>query len=287
MFCFLDDCSRAVMGAAWGHFEDTVRLAAALRRGLAARGVPKSIHVDNGSAFVDDALKKAAAKLGIKIIHSIPYRPQGKGKIERFFETVRGQFLVEVPVANVSDLAGLNKLFAAWVETIYHRRVHEGTGQAPLERWLSGAPFQQPTPAQLHEAFLWTVTRQVRKTATVSLFANTYCVDPFLVGRKVELVFDPFDLRHIEVRYNGKPMGLASPQIIGRHVHPKARPDLPASPPPPTGIDYLHLVAAAHDAADARRINFNALTSPPPDQTDHERVVGEQPDGDTTEEEQR
>jgi putative transposase len=170
LFCFLDDHSRAVMGAEWGHFEDIVRLAAALRRGLAARGVPKTIYVDNGSAFTDDALKKAAAKLGIRIIHSTPYRPQGKGKIERFFETVRGQFLVEVTAAQVADLAELNKLFQAWVETVYHRRVHEGTGQAPLERWLAGAPFPQPTAAQLHEAFLWTVTRQVRKTATVSLF---------------------------------------------------------------------------------------------------------------------
>jgi putative transposase len=68
LFCFLDDHSRAVMGARWGYFEDTIRLAVAFRYGLAARGVPKSIHVDNGSAFVDDALKRAAARLGIRII---------------------------------------------------------------------------------------------------------------------------------------------------------------------------------------------------------------------------
>lgn len=72
------------MGARWGYFEDTVRLAAAFRRALAARGIPRSIHVDNGSAFVDDALKRAAARLGIRIIHATPYRPEGKGKIERF-----------------------------------------------------------------------------------------------------------------------------------------------------------------------------------------------------------
>ena len=130
LFCFLDDHSRAVMGARWGYFEDTVRLAAALRHGLAARGVPKSIYVDNGSAFVDAALKRAAAKLGIRIIHSTPYRPEGKGKIERFFETVRAQFLVEIgDGARIADLDELNRLFVAWVETVYHRRVHDGTGQ--------------------------------------------------------------------------------------------------------------------------------------------------------------
>ena len=84
------------MAARWGYFEDTVRLAAALRPALAARGIPESVYVDNGSAFVDAALKRAAARLGIKITHSAPGRPQGRGKIERFFGVVREQFLVEI-----------------------------------------------------------------------------------------------------------------------------------------------------------------------------------------------
>src|SRR6266571_4488178 len=84
------------VAARWGYFEDSVRLAAALRPALAARGVPESVYVDNGSAFVDAALKRAAARLGIKITHSAPGRPQGRGKIERFFGVVRGQFLVEI-----------------------------------------------------------------------------------------------------------------------------------------------------------------------------------------------
>jgi putative transposase len=272
LFCFLDDHSRAVMGARWGSFEDVVRLTAALRNGLAARGVPRAIHVDNGSAFVDGALKRAAARLGIRIIHSTPYRPEGKGKIERFFATVRGQFLVEVgDGGRIADLEELNRLFVAWVETVYHRRVHEGTGQTPLDRWLAGAPFPQPTPDQLAEAFLWSVNRQVRKTAEISLFGNVYEVDPFLAGRVVELVFDPFDLTRVEVRHNGKPMGLAAPRVIGRHVHRKARSEQPTPPPPATGIDYLHLVEAEHTRADARRINFDALTSqePGPADSDH------------------
>lgn len=206
-------------------------------------------------------------KLAIRIIHSTPGRPQGRGKIERFFETVRGQFLVEVgDGSGIAELDTLNQLSVAWVETVYHQRTHSETGQTPLDRWLAGAPFAQPTAQQLHEAFLWQEYRQVRKTATVNLLGNAYCVDPVLVGRRVELVFDPFDLTHIEVRHNGKPMGLATPQVIGRHAHPKARPEhVDPDPPAPTGIDYLRLVAAAHDTADARRIDYRAVTGPPPD----------------------
>ena len=98
------------------------------------------------------------------------------------------------------------------------------------------------------------------KTATVSLFANMYEVDAALVGRRVELVFDPFDLTRIEVRWNDRPMGHAVPMVIGRHSHPAARPEPGVTPPPPaTGIDYLHLVEARADAELARRISYAGI----------------------------
>jgi putative transposase len=149
-----------------GFAEDTVRLAAALRPALGSRGVPDAVYVDNGSAFVDAWLLRACAKLGIRLIHSTPGRPQGRGKIERFFRTVREQFLVEItgdpePDPNrhtVADLDELNRLFTAWVETVYHRREHSETGAPPLQRWHAGGPFPLPTPAALAEAFLWRPT---------------------------------------------------------------------------------------------------------------------------------
>jgi putative transposase len=282
LFAFLDDHSRAVVGHRFGFAEDTVRLAAALRPALASRGVPDSVYVDNGSAFVDSWLLRACAKLGIKLVHSTPGRPQGRGKIERLFRTVREQFLVEItgeptgepsgestdggPVAAtgrhvVGDLIELNRLFTAWVEQVYHRRVHSETGQPPLARWSAGGPFPLPTPAALAEAFLWEAQRTVTKTATVSLQGNTYQVDPALVGRRVELVFDPFDLTRIEVRLRGTPAGVAVPHRIGRHAHVKARPETPPDPPTPTGIDYARLIDAAHQAELARGVNYAALTS--------------------------
>lgn len=271
LFAFLDDHSRAICGHRWGYAEDTVRLAAALRPALASRGVPEGIYVDNGSAFVDAWLLRACAKLGIKLVHSAPGRPQGRGKIERWFRVVREQFLVEITDDShvggrhyVADLAELNRLFTAWVETVYHRTVHSETGQAPLARWQAGGPFPLPTPAALAEAFLWQERRTVTKTATVSLHGNTYQVDPTLVGRKVELVFDPFDLTRIEVRHGGAPMGLAIPHRIGRHTHPKARPETPPpTPPRPTGIDYARLIDTAYQAELARGVNYAALTTTP------------------------
>jgi putative transposase len=269
LFAFIDDHSRALVGYRWGHAEDTVRLEAAFRAALAARGVPLSVYVDNGSAYVSKQLLRACATLGIRLVHSTPRRPQGRGKIERFFETVRVQFLVEIEARPPADLPGLNRLFAAWVETVYHRRVHTETGQTPLDRLGAGPPPPLPAPAVLHEAFLWSETRTVTKTATISLHSNIFEVDAALVGSRVEVIFDPFDLETVEIRFQGRSMGSGIPHRIGRHSHPQARPEA-APPPAPTGIDYLGLLATRREVELARSINYAQLSIPgvePPDNT--------------------
>jgi putative transposase len=257
---FIDDHSRLLVGWRWGTGEDVFRLEAALRSGLMSRGVPKAILVDRGSAFVSSQLLRACAVLGVKLVHASPRAATTKGKIERFFRTVRDQFLVEID--DGVELAELNRLFSAWLEVVYHRRVHSETGQTPLERFDAAGGPPLPTPALLREAFLWSVERTVTKTATVSLHGNSYEVDAALVGRKVELAFDPFDLSRIEVRYQHRPFGLAAPLVIGRHTHPQAQRELPPASTP-TGIDYLKLLADKRDTEIAgRRIDYASLTQP-------------------------
>lgn len=265
LFAFIDDHSRLLPGYRWGLAEDTLRLEAAMRAGLAARGVPSGMYVDNGSTYISKWLLRACAVLGIRLVHSEPGRPAGRGKIERVFGTIRREFLVEVAQRDVLSIAELNSLFAAWVETIYHRRVHSETGQSPLARFAAGPAPRQPTPAQLHEAFLWCEWRTVTKTATVNLFANAYEVDQALVGTKVELLFDPFDLSVIRVRYHGRDMGQAVPMVIGRHVHPKAKADPAPAAKPSTGIDYLKMIEERHRQESRRRIAYSDLPAPSDD----------------------
>jgi putative transposase len=268
LFAFLDDHSRAVMGARWAHHDDVVRMAAAFRPALQARGVPRNAYLDNGSPFVDAWLLRGCAVLGIKLIHSRPGKPEGRGKIERFFRTVRDQFLVEIgDGAGVADLAEMNRLFQAWTETVYHRTVHSETGEAPLARWAKATPAERavPDPAALHEAFLWSERRKADKTALVKMHGNAYQIDAWLAGRMVELVFSPFDLDHAEVRLEGKPAGTAVPFTIRRHRHPKVRTsdDLPRTEPEPTGIDFLGTLSDGHDAALKDRVSYRFLREGP------------------------
>ncbi len=264
LLAFIDDHSRLLVGWRWVTGEDVFGLEAALRPALMARGVPDGVLVDRGSAFVSSQLLRACAVLGAKLIHASPRAATTKGKIERFFRTCRDRFVVELEHRDDLELAELNRLFGAWLEVVYHRRVHSETGQTPLARFAAAGTPVLPAPALLREAFLWSESRMVAKTATVSLFGNDYEVDAALAGRRCQLLFDPFDLTRIEVRYQERPFGLATPVRIGRHTHPRARREL-EPPTAPTGIDYLGLLAAQRDAElGGQRIDYAGLAEPEP-----------------------
>ena len=270
LFAIIDDRSRLLVGRQFTHREDAVRFQGVFRHAIAHHGLPETLYTDNGASFVDESLLRICARLSIRVTHSQPGRPMGRGKIERVFETIREQFLVEITGAggdparhHVADLGELNEAFRHWVEQVYHRRVHSETGQTPLQRWSEGGPIVLPEPAVLRTAFEWTATRLVRSTATVDLEGNTYSVDPFLVGRKVELHFDPFDLTVIDVYWAGKRVGTAVPQRIGRHAHPKAPPEVAPEPIRLTGIDYIKLLADADRADTSTRLNLRHLAEQP------------------------
>jgi putative transposase len=157
----------------------------------------------------------------------------------------------------------MNRLFQAWVETVYHQGVHSETGEEPIARWARAAPAERavPDPGRLREAFLWSERRRVTKTALVSLHGNSYQVGAWLAGRYVELVFDPFDLGRVEVRLAGKPAGTAVPFTVGRHCHPKTRTrdGEQRAEPAPAGIDYLAALGEVHDTGLKDQVSYRSL----------------------------
>lgn len=270
LFALLDDHSRYVVGHRWGHGEDTLGMQAALHDAVKTHGCPQRLYADNGSAYSSHQLAWSAAVLDIKLVHSAPGRPQGRGKIERWNRTVRDQFLVEIDTqaddgSGCESLADLNRLFTAWLHQQYHRSRHSETGATPAERYHAEGRARppRPDPALLRRAFLWREQRKVTAFATVSLHGNRYEVEAALIGRTIDLLFTPFDLTVIEVEYQGRPMGRAIPHQVTRHVHPAVKPEAPG-PVQATGIDYLRLLEGAHHTKVGQTINFAALTDEHP-----------------------
>jgi putative transposase len=262
----IDDHSRFLTGHQFVRRPDAIRFAAVLRSAVERYGIPATLYADNGGCFTDSSLARTCAVLGIKLTHSQPGKPAGRGKIEKVFQTIQQQFLVEVTVGTgdparhpVTSLDELNDLLDHWVREVYHRRVHTETGEGPRARYEAAGPAVPPDAALLREAFAWSAVRLVRKTATVALEGNQYSVDPFLVGRKVELVFDPFDMTQLTVYWAGRKVGSAVPQVIGRHAHPKAPPDEDPEPVTWTGIDYLGLIAGTGQAAAGEQLRLSNI----------------------------
>jgi putative transposase len=235
-----------------------------LRAAIQRRGLPESMYVDNGAPFSNAALERSCAVLGIRLIHSRPYRPQGRGKQERLGRYIRERFLLEAEAHGISSFQELNDWFMAWAEQVCNTRVHAETGRTPIQRFISQGPLHAVEPSLLREAFRWSVMRRVTSTASVSLAGNRYSVDEALIGRRVELRFDPEDLTHLDVYWEGHPAGTAIPFILVRHVHRQVPQAQAPNRPPSTGIDYLGLVLAAHDAETLGQLAFRDLLSPRP-----------------------
>lgn len=258
LFLLVDDYSRLLLHGRWLPDQDARSGQTVLRAAIQRRGLPERLYVDNGAPYANAALERTCAVLGIRLIHSRPYAPEGRGKLERLNRFVRERFLVEAEAAGIASFAELNDRFLAWAEAVCNTRLHAETGQTPVERFLRQGSPRAVEPSLLREAFRWSVVRRVTRTASVSLAGNRYQVDPALVDRRVELRFDPEDLTRLDVFWEGQPVGSAAPFVVRRHVHRQVPPEPPA-PAPPTGVDYLGMVLAAHDAELRGQIAFRDL----------------------------
>src|SRR5258708_3431421 len=187
----IDDHSRFLTGHQFVRRPDAIRFAAVLRSAVERHGLPAVLYTDHGGCFTDASLARTCAVLGIRLVHSQPGKPAGRGKIERGFETIQQQFLVEIsgdkddPARHpLADLRQLNDLLDHRVRAVYHHPVHSETGQAPQARFDAAGPAALPDPALLRQAFAWRVVRLVRKAATGALGGNTQSGDPSLRGRE-------------------------------------------------------------------------------------------------------
>ncbi|MEO0460975.1 MAG: DDE-type integrase/transposase/recombinase [Myxococcota bacterium] len=213
LIAFLDDATRVISHAEFCWSENTAAFFPLLKKALTRRGLPERLYVDNGAAYRSRQLELVCAKLGISLIHARPYQPQGKGKIERFFRTVRMQFLTQ---CHSTTLEELNRRFWAWVEGEYHHTPHRGlSGETPLDRWAqaSGKLKLLEPHVDVDELFLWEDKRKVRTDRTLSLRGQLYEAVAELVRQNVVVRYDPSAPAHrpIQVWFNGKRFPDAKP----------------------------------------------------------------------------
>jgi putative transposase len=208
LFAFIDDMSRLIPHGAFYLNERIDSYIDCFVKALSRRGLPRKLYVDNGPAFSTQILSHATASLGIALVHSKPYEPQGRGKVERLFRTVRGQFLSTIP--DGLSLDALNTRLMEWIDE-YHLREHGTTGEAPLPRYAQHCHCVREAPKDLMDYFRKRVTRKVDKDRTISLDGRLYEAPVAMIGRTVTLLYHESDPARVELFSNGTSHGMLAP----------------------------------------------------------------------------
>lgn len=248
LYAFLDDASRMVPFAAFYLAENAACFQDALKQALLRRGLPRRLYCDNGPTFRTHHLQVICATLNISLVHSRPYKPRGRGKIERFFRHVRTAFLPHLTTEILADLAALNRVFWAWLEGEYHQTPHGGLdAQTPLDRFLQDQALIRPAPEQLEVWLRMKVARRVGRDRTLHLDGRLYEAPDGYAGETVEILYDPYDpARPVHFRRKGETAERPLRRLdlyTNASLRRTARPSEPAAEAPTTGISYLELIA--------------------------------------------
>jgi len=244
LIAWLDEKTRIIPHAQLYLEEKSYALEDSLKKAILKFGMPEHLYADNGSIYSSNHLQSVCGRLGIHLSHTRPYKPQGRGKCERFFQTVRRSFLPELEVLlKEQDLSvqQINDYFFVWLQQHYHEQVHSATKQKPMLAFETDEhPLRRVALETLVEAFLVEESRLVDKTGVFSLNGVDYQAPLELCKTKIAVRYDPFDPETVQVYSQGVRFSDAYPLEIPEHVEHKE----PAAQEiqPATGINYLQLL---------------------------------------------
>ena len=214
LIAFIDDASRVCCHGEFFLAENTDTLIKALKSALYKRGVPDAMYVDNGSIYTSKEITQICGRLGCLLCHAPVRDGAAKGKVERFFRTVRMKFLVKE--LDLTSIDALNRQFTAWVEEHYNQSTHSVLKMRPIDRFgldLNRIRFLPPNEVN-DELFFVEQARTVLADNTFSLNAQRFEAPRDLRSRKIQVRFDrkaeKKNTRAV-VFFKGERMGQARP----------------------------------------------------------------------------
>ncbi len=212
LIAFIDDASRVLCHGEFFFHENTETLITTLRKAFYKRGIPEQLYVDNGAIYSSKEITLICARVGCVLSHTPVRDGAAKGKIERFFRTVRMKFLSQD--LDLSTLAKLNQAFTEWVENEYNHKNHSVLGMKPIERYALDRSRIRYLPGinANDEIFYVEETRTVLTTNTFSFRSNTYEAPVLLSSKKIQIRFDrKREDTPVIVYYKNERMGQAYP----------------------------------------------------------------------------
>lgn len=211
LIAFIDDASRVVAHGEFFFQENTAALVNTFKNAFYKRGVPDVIYVDNGSIYTCKEIILICARVGAILQHAPLGDGAAKGKIERFFHTVRQSFLCQN--LDLSSLTALNRQFHIWLEEEYNSKIHSAIGMKPIDRFnldYKRIHFLPPNETT-EELFFFEENRTVKKDNTFSLKNSLYEAPRDLRGKVIQIRFNRYNISRVIVYYKNERMGEALP----------------------------------------------------------------------------
>jgi len=189
----IDDYSRFIMGAQFFETESNYALEITLKDAISIFGIPNRLYSDNGKVFLSGHLSLIAARVGFILIHSKPYDAASRGKIERYFRTVRDRFIpffhIHTKETDIT-LENLNAQFSTWLKQEYHMKEHSSFKMKPYDRYFQNRNITKIRVIEkdkLDKAFMHVEHRTVAQDSTITIHNIRYEVPPRFINKKIEI----------------------------------------------------------------------------------------------------
>lgn len=210
----IDDCTRYVVTGRFYPSESTQSLIIELMTAIRRHGICHRLYTDNGSAYNSRHLKIVCANLSMQQPHTPPGRPQGRSKVERFFRTVRDQFLAKQRYKTFDEI---NTAFIEYLND-YHHRIHSTLQCSPMQKRMGVESVCQQVPEVADIESLFRINRRCRvyNDGTIRLRKKAFEVPGCLPGQRVSIYYMPWDLSRV---YYGDDLQLANPVDLAANAY--------------------------------------------------------------------
>ena len=209
----LDDASRYVVALEAHHSEREDDMLGIFLRTLRTHGAPDALYLDNGATYRGEALRLACERLDITLLHARPYDAPARGKMERFWRTLRAGCLDHL--GTMTSLHDVQARLLAFLDAHYHEAPHGGLlGKAPADVW-QGARLRTVDEPALAVALTTRARRRVRRDGTLDVDGAPWQLDQsFLAGALVTVAIDLTGTAAPVVEHDGRRYPLRAVDVI-------------------------------------------------------------------------
>lgn len=199
VIALIDDASRMIVGIDVFFGDTFVNLMSVLKSAVSKYGVPKVLNFDNGSAYKNRQMELLAARIGSTLNYCRPYTPTAKAKIERWFRTMKDQWMASLDIRDFHSLDELRGSLLAFVRA-YNLSGHSSLqGKSPQDRFFSEPDkIRRLDMQRIEESFLLELERRVSADSVVLIDQIEYEVDYRFAKQRITLRYSP-DMKDIFV----------------------------------------------------------------------------------------